>query len=80
MVDPLPRLDRAGHMTDGETIFDDIVTGSQGDQRRLVAPGDVSPQDHVPDALTGLQVGQRDGDIVRGIDFDVIHPAYWLVK
>jgi hypothetical protein len=38
-----------------------------------MAPGDVGPQDDVPDALPGLQVGQRDGDIVRRIDFDVFH-------
>ena len=61
-------------MTDRIAVFHDVLARGDVAQSELVPPGDVVPERHDGtvdiDRLALVQViGQRDGDIVRGIDF-----------
>ena len=65
--------DIPGHVTDGRAVFDDVLPFPQILQQDFVPAGKVGFQDHVPDTLAGLQVGERDGDIVQRINLYVFH-------
>ena len=63
----------AGDVADREAVLDDVVAGLEVMQDNLVAPGDVHGEGN---ALHGLALGevlQRYGDVVGGVDFDVLH-------
>ena len=61
-------------VADRIAVFHDVFARGDVAQGELVPPGDVVPKRHADavylDRLALVQVvGQRDGDIVRGIDF-----------
>ena len=61
-------------VADRIAVFHDVLARGDVAQGELVSPGDVVPKRHADavylDRLALVQVvGQRDGDIIRGIDF-----------
>ena len=62
-----------GDMADGETVLNNIIPSLKPVQYNLVPPRDVGDQRHTLHHRTFREVLQGNGDVVGGVDLDVIH-------